>query len=167
MKSVNVLIEIPKGEKRRLHINWARTHWIDGGPIKRVISVNKGIMLVAYGFVIGTKVKDGKHFDELDAIVYSKKSFKIGQRVKCSPIAYFHLKNGDHKIIGTDRSTTVEKWRDISPKLRRLLVEYFGYKSPVIRVGGRHDAEVLIKKHQTKKPLRIPSKVIIKKEAMK
>jgi len=166
MKPVDVLIEMPKGASKRTHINWARTHWIDGGPIKRAIPVNEGIMPIDYGFVVGTMIKEGSHKDELDALVYTERKLELGSRIKIDPTAVLYIKNGDNKIIGVGKDTTVQKWEDIPARTRNLLIKYFGYKSPVIKIGDKKDAERLIKKHLTKNPLRIPNKAIIKKEEM-
>ncbi|MEM3715104.1 MAG: inorganic diphosphatase, partial [Nitrososphaeria archaeon] len=98
-KAVEVLIEMPKGESRRIHLAYSRAFYIDLGPIKNIIPVNEGKMPIAYGFVVGTLIRDEEEESELDAIVYSKKDYKIGDRIRAYPIAALHIKNGDHKIV--------------------------------------------------------------------
>lgn len=157
--TVNVLIEMPKGEPRRIHLDYTRRFYVNLGLTERVIKINKGKMPIAYGFVIGTITREG---DELDALVYSKKRFRIGSRAKIRPFASLRIKNGDNKIIGTDNSVSVTEWKQIPKKQRDLLIKYFGYKSPVIKIGGREDALKLISNSVTKRPLPVPKGVIIK-----
>lgn len=160
-----ILIEIPKGETRRLHIEWTRAHWLDMGHIKDVIPVNEGVMPIDYGFVIGTKVsEDVDKVDELDAVLYSNKKFSIGEKIKAAPIASIILENGDHKIVFVDDSVKVKIWEDIPEIKRKLFLEYFGYKSKVKSIGNKQDAIKLIKSCIADDPLTIPKEVIIRKD---
>ena len=161
-----LMIEIPKGDGRRIHLDYSRTFFIDLGPTKNVIPVNDGIMPIAYGFVIGTKGKEAGENDELDALLYSKKSFNIGDRTKASPIAVLNLENNDHKVVFTDNSE-VKSWKDLPQKERELLLKYFGYKSPIKRVDNKTEALRLIQECITDNPLTIPKDVKIVKEKTK
>lgn len=156
-----VLIEMPKGETRRIHLGYSRTNYINLGPIKKVIPINNGIMHIAYGFVIGTLIKEDNEVDELDALVYSQKHFKIGQIITASPIASIRIKNNDHKVVFIDESVDIKEWNEIPQNERAMILEYFGYKSPIKKVGNKMDAIKLIKSSITKKPLPIPKKVVI------
>jgi len=69
LESFEVLIKMPKGESRRSHLDYSRTYYIDLGPIKNAIPVNGSLMPIAYGFIIGTLIKDEEEESELDAIV--------------------------------------------------------------------------------------------------
>ncbi len=162
--SFEVLIEDPKGEGRRIHLSYSRTYYVDLGSIKKVIPVNAGIIPIAYGFVIGTLIKDEEETSELDAIVYSTKSYKIGDRTAAHPIAYLHLENGDHKVVFADDSVKIKSWDDIPDTEKDLILKYFGYKSRIKNIGNKNDALNLIKRCITKKSLPIPKEVIIRKE---
>ena len=79
-ESVPVFIEMPKGEKRRLHLSYEdKSVMVDLGPIKNVIPVNDGTMPIAYGFIIGTLQTEESEKnpneipDEIDILIYSKK----------------------------------------------------------------------------------------------
>ena len=164
LESFEVLIEMPKGESRRIHLDYSRTYYIDLGPIKNVIPVNQGKMPIAYGFVIGTLIKDEEEESELDAVVYSEKDYKIGDRVRAYPIAAIHIKNGDHKIVLVDDSTKGKLWNDIPSDERDTILKYFGYKSPVESIGDKDDALNLIKKNLASRVLPIPKETIIRKQ---
>ncbi|MEM4064491.1 MAG: inorganic diphosphatase, partial [Candidatus Micrarchaeaceae archaeon] len=163
-RAYEILIEMPKGESRRIHLAYSRAFYIDLGPIKNIIPVNEGKMPIAYGFVVGTLIRDEEEESELDAIVYSKKDYKIGDRIRAYPIAALHIKNGDHKIVCVDDSTREKSWNDIPRDERVLILKYFGYKSPVESVGGKEDALALIEKNLTNRPLPIPKETIIRKK---
>ncbi len=167
LESFEVLIEMPKGESRRIHLDYSRTYYADLGPIKNVIPVNEGKMPVAYGFVIGTLIKDEEEESELDAIVYSEKDYKIGDRASAYPIAAIHIKNGDHKIVFVDSGTKEKSWDDIPSDEKDTILKYFGYKSPVKSVGDKDDALNLIKKNLTNRALSIPKKTIIRAQKIK
>jgi inorganic pyrophosphatase len=160
------MIEIPKGDGRRIHLDYSRTYFIDLGPIKKAIPINDGIMPIAYGFVIGTKGKEAGENDELDALLYSKKSFNVGDRTRASPIAVLNLENNDHKVVFADDSA-IKNWRDLPQNDRNLLLKYFGYKSPINRIEDKMEALRLIQECVTDKPLPIPKGVRIVKEKSK
>jgi inorganic pyrophosphatase len=164
LESFEVLIEMPKDEARRIHLDYSRTYYIDLGPIKNVIPINEGKMPIAYGFVIGTLIKDEEEESELDAIVYSEKEYKIGDRVNAYPVALIHIKNGDHKIVFVDDSTKGKLWNNIPSGERDTILKYFGYKSPIESVGDRDDGFNLIKKSLTDKALPIPREAIVRKQ---
>lgn len=164
LESFEILIEMPKGESRRIHLDYSRNYYIDLGPIKNVIPINEGKMPIAYGFVIGTLIKDEEEESELDAIVYSENDYKIGDRVNAYPIAAIHIKNGDHKIVFVDDTTKGKLWDNIPSDERDTILKYFGYKSPVESIGDRDDGLNMIKKSLTKNILPIPKEAIVRKQ---
>lgn len=166
-ETFELLIEIPKGDGRRIHINYNREYFVDLGPIKEVIPVNDGIMPIAYGFVIGTLGKEEGEKDELDALLYSKKAFKVGDKAIAFPIAMLNLENNDHKIVFADESTSVKSWDELPTADRDVILAYFGYKSRIKRIGGRDAALGLIHECITDKPFSIPKVVKIIKEKAK
>jgi inorganic pyrophosphatase len=164
-ETYEILIEMPEGETRRLHIAWSRAHWINQGPIRDTIPVNGGAMPIAYGFVIGTRVSEGPgKVDELDALVYSRRKFSVGERTRARPIASIRLENGDHKVVFADDTVKAERWADIPEAKRKLVLEYFGYKSRVEGVGDREDALELIRSCITDNPLPIPESTDVRSE---
>jgi inorganic pyrophosphatase len=156
-----IAIEEPKGAKRRIHLDRSKGDkgkWLDLGPIKRAIPVNGGAMPVAYGFVIRTRTRDKEtDFDEeLDAILYSKKRFRIADIALGKPIATFRLQNMDHKVIFADDTCAVEKWADIPKRTRDLFIKFFGYKSRIMKIGDKQDAMRLIRVSKADRPMSVP-----------
>lgn len=156
-----IAIEEPKGTRRRIHLGRSKKDkgkWLDLGPIKRVIPVNGGAIPVAYGFIIGTRTRDKENdFDEeLDALLYSKKRFRIADIASGRPIATFQLQNMDHKVILADDTYTVERWTDIPKKTRDLFIKFFGYKSRIKKIGNKQDAMRLIRTSKTDHPMSVP-----------
>ncbi len=138
-------IEIPKGGDRRTYLRYDKSGFIDLGPIKNVIPINDGIMPINYGFIVGlinTK-EEGEQPEELDVLVYSDESFKQGALVSIEPIALFEREDHDDKIIARVLGSDIT-WNAIAPSEQKLLLDYFGYKSPIVRVGDREAAESLI-----------------------
>jgi inorganic pyrophosphatase len=159
-RKVRVFIEIPKGDDRRRHLSHDKSKMLDLGPTKRVIPVNKGIMPIAYGFIIGTlqmeeSAKNPNEIpDEVDILVYSKRDFKVGEKTSTTPIAIMARKDGDHKVVAVDSTTIrkIRKWGDIPLGERDLILKYFGYKSPIISVRGASAAVDYIERNRVRKP---------------
>jgi inorganic pyrophosphatase len=156
-ESFEVFIEMPKGDDRRRHLSYDKKKMLDLGPTKEVIPVNGGMMPIAYGFVTGTLQTDEatKHPnevpDEVDVLVYSKKSFKVGETVQdVTAIALITRADGDHKVVGVDSTTRnqIKRWEDISAKERELILYYFGYKFPITKVEGADTAIDYIKQNK-------------------
>jgi inorganic pyrophosphatase len=157
LKNVEVFIEMPKGETRRLHLGYDKKGFVDLGQIKNVIPVNDGIMPIAYGFIMGTLQTEESEKnpneipDEIDILVYSKKSFKVGEITRAVPISMLVIENGDHKVVAVDETTSsTKKWEDIPADERDLLIRYFGYKSPIVKINGAKEAYAYIEKHRVK-----------------
>ena len=166
MSSVDVLIEMPKGESRRIHLGrMGDEGWIDLGPIKKIIPINDGIIPIAYGFIMGTKMKEkgSTMEEELDALVYSNKAFQIGEVVRARPTALLTLENGDDKVVCVDYNIPIIGFNQIPEK--DLILKYFGYKSKITRIGTAGDAEKLISMYKTDYPLTVPKEVKLKRIA--
>ncbi len=157
--TIEVFIEIPKGDDRRRHLSYDKKEMLDLGPTKNVIPINDGIMPIAYGFAIGTLQKEeasknpNEIPDEIDALVYSKNSFKVGETITAIPIGFITREDGDHKIIAVDDTVAkqIKKWEDIPSNERDLILRYFGYKSPIKSISGTIEAIAYIAKNRLDK----------------
>ncbi len=157
-ESVPVFIEMPKGEKRRLHLSYEdKSVMVDLGPIKNVIPVNDGTMPIAYGFIIGTLQTEESEKnpneipDEIDILIYSKKDFVIGEITNAIPIALITIEDGDHKVVAVDETTKdIRRWEDIPADEKDLILRYFGYKSPIKSISGKEEAKEYIEKYSVK-----------------
>jgi inorganic pyrophosphatase len=141
---MKAVIEIPKGDDRRRHIKYDKSGFIDLGPIKNVIPVNNGIMPVHYGYLPETI--NEKERDEIDVIVFSKNAAGIGQEINIRPIALLRREDGDDKVVAVDATILgVKEWEDVPEGERKLVKEFFGYKSKLTGVDGKEEAEKYIK----------------------
>src|SRR4051812_16727059 len=122
---LKAIIEIPKGNDRRWHLNYGRTAIEDFGPIKEKIPINDGIMPIAYGYIEGAMNRDEK--DNVDVLVFSNTNFGIGDPVEVTPFGYFKRSDKDHKVLATDGTTAIKEWNDVEEKERNLILEFFGY----------------------------------------
>ncbi len=123
------IIEIPKGDDRRRHKNYAGTAIEDFGPIKDKIPVNNGVMPVAYGFIVNTKNQE--EGDEVDVLVFSNKNFQVGEEVEIKPIGLIFRDDKDHKVIAVDDSVDYQNWQAVPSEEGSLIVEYFGYNHKI------------------------------------
>ncbi|MFZ4648176.1 MAG: inorganic diphosphatase [Patescibacteria group bacterium] len=123
---MKAIIEIPKGDNRRRHFNFAKTGFIDLGPIIDVIPVNDGVMPVHYGYIPNTlNVGEG---DEIDVLIISEKTFAVGEEVEIEPIALINRADGDDKIVAIDGTITlIKNWEDIALEERELIEKFFSY----------------------------------------
>lgn len=130
------VIEIPKGDDRRRHLNYAKTAIEDFGPIKEVIPVNDGVMPVAYGYLENTLNQD--EGDEVDVLIFSSKNFAVGEKVAVIPIGLLMRADRDHKVLAVDQTPPFKeftKWEDIEPTLRELILKYFGHKHKIEEIA--------------------------------
>jgi inorganic pyrophosphatase len=140
-------IEIPKGSDRRIHLSYDKSGFIDLGPIKEQIPVNEGIMPVHYGYIENTlNVGEG---DEVDVLVFSQKTYKTGDKVKVEILGMFVREDGDHKIVARDDSEENSVFEKLSETNRKLIMDYFGYKSPITLVESRERAILYLKNSAT------------------
>ena len=138
------VIEIPKGDARRRHLNYEKTAIVDLGPIKDVIPVNDGVMPIDYGYLKDTK--NAAEGDEVDVIIFSQATRKIGEEVAISPLALLRRDDGDDKVIATDGTcSSIQTWEDVPREERDLILSYFGYHHKILSIENNEAAEVYIK----------------------
>ncbi len=136
-------IEIPKGTDRRIHLSYDKRGFVDLGPIKEQIPINEGIIPVHYGYIDNTlNVGEG---DEVDVLVFSQKTYKTGDKVEVEILGMFVREDGDHKIIARDDSEENSVFEKLSETDRKLIMDYFGYKSPISLVDSRDQAIYILR----------------------
>lgn len=141
---VPVVIEIPRGDDRRRHLNkYNKSEFIDLGPMKDHIPVNEGRAPEHYGFIPGThNPHDG---DEIDVIVYSERSAKVGEIVRTIPIALLKRSDNDEKVIAVETGSAVKEWEDLDETRRVLIMEFYGSHHPITSVEDQNAAEAYIR----------------------
>ena len=139
------VIEIPKGDGRRRHLNYEKTAIIDLGPIRDVIPVNDGVMPVDYGYIEHTK--NPIEGDEVDVIIFSIAIRKSGEKVGVSPIGLIRRDDGDDKVIAIDETISlITSWDDVSTEEKDLILAYFGYGHKILSIENREAAEAYLRK---------------------
>jgi inorganic pyrophosphatase len=141
-------IEIPKDSDRRIHLAYDKSGFIDLGSIKEYVPVNEGIMPVHYGYIDGTVNKE--EGDEVDVIVFSKKSYNTGDKVEIEILGMLTREDGDHKVIARDNSETDAVFEEQSESEQKLIMDYMGYKSPIVSVDTKEQTLEYIKSSITK-----------------
>jgi inorganic pyrophosphatase len=141
-------IEIPKGSDRRIHMSYDNSGFIDLGPIKEHIPINEGVMPVHYGYIEGTMNKE--EGDEVDVIVFSKKSYSTGDKVEIEILGTLIREDGDHKVVARDSSVDDEVFQKLSGTERKLIVDYMGYKSPIVSVDTKEQTLEYVKNSEVK-----------------
>ena len=136
MKYITV-VEIPKGSDRRIHMAYDNSGFIDLGPIKDQISVNEGVMPVAYGYLLNYINANEK--DNVDSLIFSENEFKTGDEVEVEVFGMLTREDGDHKVLVKDSTVNFKNFDELSDK--KLLIDYFGFKSKVISVGDESDTK--------------------------
>ena len=140
-------IEIPKGTDRRIHLSYDKSGFVDLGPIKEQIPINEGIMPVHYGYIDNTL--NVSEDDEVDVLVFSQKTYNTGDRVEVEILGMFVREDGDHKIIARDDSEVNSVFEKLSEIDRKLIMDYFGYKSPITFVDSKDNAILYLKNSAT------------------
>lgn len=140
---MKAIIEIPKGNDRRWHLNYARTAIEDFGPIKDKIPVNDGIMPVDYGYLEGTENKDEK--DNVDVLIFSSRRFNVGDSVEVEPFGLIRRSDKDHKVLAADNTSSIKTWNDVPLPERELILEYFSYNHPILGVESKESSEAYIR----------------------
>lgn len=133
-----VTIEIPRGSNRRIHMSHDKSGFIDLGSIKDQIPVNEGIMPCHYGYINQTLNEDDG--DEIDVIILSKRSYNTGDKVDIEILGMITRQDGDNKIIARDNSETDSVFDKLSETDRVLILDYFGYKSPITSIDTKAEA---------------------------
>lgn len=136
-------IEIPKGSDRRIHMSYDKSGFIDLGPIIDQIPVNHGVMPVHYGYMNGTMNKE--EGDEVDVVIFSKMPYKTGDTVHIEILGALIREDGDHKIIARDTTEDDTVFEKLPEAERTLIMDYIGYKSPIISVDTKEQALLYIK----------------------
>lgn len=144
---VKAVIEIPKGDSIRRHLDKSTNSFVNLGEIKDLIPVNNGIMPIHYGFIPNTHNPNDN--DELDILVLSDKSFSIGQDIEVLPIALLKRADGDDKIVAVEQDLKIKSWEEIEKDLKELILDYFGYKSKISKVENKEFAEKYIEELRT------------------
>ena len=141
---MKAIIEMPKGDIRRRHLNYEKTGFIDLGLIKDKIPVNDGVMPIAYGYISETlNVDEG---DEIDVLVFSDENLKIGQEIEIDPIALLKRTDGDDKIVAAHKERgEVENWESVPKENRELIISFFGCNSPIEVIESRGAALEYVK----------------------
>ena len=145
---LKAIIEIPKNNDQRWHLNFPRTAIENFGAIKDVIPVNGGKMPVAYGYLdnIFNNEEDSEDHEKenLDVIVFSNKVFDIGEDVDVVPFGMIIREDGDHKILSADDTVTFDRWEDVPQEEKDLIMNFFGYKSAIKSIDSKIEAEKYI-----------------------
>lgn len=138
------VIEIPKGDDRRRHLNYDKTAIIDLGPIRDLIPVNDGIMPIDYGYLEGTK--NPVEGDEVDVVIFSRTQRKSGDKIEAFPIGLIRRDDGDDKVIAVDqKNSTITSWEDIPKEERDIILSYFGYNHKILSIENSESAEAYIR----------------------
>lgn len=139
---------MPRGTNRRIHLAYDKSGFVDLGPIVDQVPVNEGVMPVHYGYIEGTK--NETEGDEVDVIVFSKNSYKTGDRVEVEILGSLVRKDGDHKIIAHDSSESNLVFKNLSEAEQKIIVDFMGYKSPIISIDSKEQAEEYVQLNKTK-----------------
>lgn len=136
------VIEIPKDCDRRIH--WGnqpenRGTFVDLGPLVEKIPVNGGKMPMAYGFLKNTVGTDGEG-DEVDVLVFSNNEYKTGDEMPVTIVGIITREDGDQKLIAHDDSMVFDSFEDLPEELRKVTLDFHGFKSPIISVEGKEAA---------------------------
>ena len=111
--------------------------FIDLGLIKDHISVNDGVMPVAYGYLI--HYSNATEKDNVDALILSESTFKTGDQVEVEVFGILMREDGDHKVLAKDSTVSFQSFDELDNK--KLLLDYFGFKSRVISIGDKNVAK--------------------------
>lgn len=127
---MKVIIEMPKGDDRRRHLQHDKSGFIDLGLIKEVIPVNNGLMPVNYGYIPETV--NETEGDEIDVLVLSERILNIKEEIEVNPIALIKRADGDDKVVAVDETRGQTKtWADITEEERDLIISFFSYHSKI------------------------------------
>lgn len=133
-----VVIEIPKGSDRRIHMRYDGSGFEDFGPIKEKIPVNDGVMPVAYGYILNAVNNDEK--DNVDAIVFSNRDHKTGDEMEAEIIGMLKRDDNDYKVIMVDDTIPYKDFMEVPEDERRLILQYFAYNHKSISLAPREEA---------------------------
>lgn len=137
MKCLGV-VEIPKDCDRRIHKSTETGEFIDFGPTKEIIPVNKGKMPVCYGFL--KNVINKTEGDEVDLLIFSSREYKTGDEIEVELLGMIEREDGDHKVVAKDSSVPFDDIEEINAGEWNLILEYFGFKHKIISVKNKEKA---------------------------
>lgn len=144
---IKAIIEMPKGDTRRRHLNYEKTAIVDLGSIADKIPVNNGIMPVAYGYIPNTL--NPKENDEIDILVLSNLDFKVGDMVETEAVSIIKRDDGDDKIVAIDKTIMgIHAWEDIDLQLRNLITDFFSYQHKIELIEDAKAAETFIEENR-------------------
>ncbi|MDB4984266.1 MAG: hypothetical protein JWM20_445 [Patescibacteria group bacterium] len=144
-------IEIPKGSGRRIHKGYEdhiKGQFVDFGPISDKITANGGLMPLAYGFIENTRGSDGVP-DEVDVMVFSTKDLKTEDSLEVTPFAIMVREDGDQKILAHDETMELNSWDDVPEDIKKILMDFNGFKFPIVEVKNAHDAIAYVESVKT------------------
>jgi inorganic pyrophosphatase len=138
--------EIPKDGERRIHLNYARTEFIDCGAIIAKITVNEGKMPSAYGFLKGVINTDEKneHEEYVDAFMIDTAILSTGEEVGCRVVGMFEREDGDHKVLVCSPSSNVQQFDDINEDFQKTLLSFHGFHKRIIKIHNTEDTEIYL-----------------------
>ena len=140
---VKAIIEIPRGDDRRRHINkYNKSEFIDLGPMKDHIPVNNGVAPEHYGFIPNTLNRDDG--DEVDVLVFSDTKLNVGDTIDVKPIALLKREDNDEKVVAVEVDSTATSWDDLEKSRRDLVLRFFGSHHRIVAVESRDHAEKYI-----------------------
>jgi inorganic pyrophosphatase len=134
-----VIIEIPKGCDRRIHMKYDGSGFEDFGPIKEKIPINNGVMPIDYGFIKNSLNKE--EGDNVDAIIFSNNKYKTGDELDASVLGILKRDDNDHKIIAVDNTMPYKTFQQVPEDERRLILDYFTFGHGEIILGDVSEAE--------------------------
>ncbi|MEI8224216.1 MAG: inorganic diphosphatase [bacterium] len=135
------IIEIPKNSDRRIHKGNQLDNlgkFVDFGLISDKITANNGRTPLAYGFIENTTGSDGEG-DEVDVMVFSEKEFKTEDTLEVTPFAMMMREDGDYKVLAHDETMTIDSWDHVPAEIQKILMEFNGFKLPIIEIKGKDE----------------------------
>lgn len=145
-------IEIPKNSGRRIHKGNQPDNlgkFVDFGPLIDKIKANNGLMPLAYGFIEDTTGSDGEG-DEVDVMIFSEKELKTEDTVEITPFAMMMREDGDYKVLAHDDTVQLDSWDQVPVDMQKTLMEFNGFKLPIVEVKGKDETVVYIESVKVK-----------------
>jgi inorganic pyrophosphatase len=138
-------VEIPENSARRIHLNYAKTEFIDFGPISEKITANSGRMPTVYGFLseyINHVEENSEHEEYVDAFFLEKEINKnTGDVMQVKVVGMFEREDGDHKVLVVSSDSSINTFDDISKELQTTLLDFHGFNKKIIKVYNKTEAE--------------------------
>lgn len=129
------VIDMAKGETKRIHLAFDGSGFVDLGPIKAEIPINDGVMPVHYGYLDGVINKADS--DHVDVLIFSNKTYQTGDEVDVEIIGLLTRADGDHKVLAIDGSRPLTSFTELPAAEQDLVLKYFGYKAKIVSVDDK------------------------------